>query len=213
MFFHIMKDSTTSTLGLDVPVSGVSTTVAELVEAAGGEQALVDKVVGWAMAHNVNTTARSLITEALEKVTGESRKTKQKASPTKSDPNNTIEVYDESEQTYTDRVCALKGWSREQLGEAVLPDVGTVPFKLVGEPRTGGPGRVGKEDAKKAETLLNGGDAMWTQAVQLLLQKNPGLEIPFAEDGKPTVETLANAIKVNRIRQQKEADAELGLAA
>jgi len=208
-----MKDSTTSTLGCDVPVSGVSTTVPELIEAAGGEQALIDKVVGWGMAHNVNTVARGLITEALEKITGEGRKTKQKASPTKSDPNNTIEVYDESEQTYTDRVCALKNWTREQMWAQVKDDVGVIAFKLVGEPRAGGPGRVGKEDAKKAETLLNGGENMWKTAVQLLLQKNPGLEIPFGDDGLPTVETLANAIKVNRIRQAKEADAELGLAA
>ena len=208
-----MKDSTTSTLGVDVPVSGVSTTIPELVEAAGGEQALIDKVVGWGMAHNVNTTARGLITEKLEEITGEGRKTKQKVSPTKGDPNNTIEVYDESEQTYTDRVCALRNWTREQMWEQVKDGVGVIPFKLVGEPRAGGPGRVGKEDAKKAETLLNGGDKMWQTAVQLLIQKNPGLEIPFAENGMPTVETLANAIKVNRIRQQKEADAELGLAA
>jgi|SRR5215831_19006085 len=208
-----MKDSTTSTLGCDVPVSGVSTTIPELVEAAGGEQPLIDKVVGWGMAHNVNTVARGLITEALEEITGEARKTKQKSSPTKSDPNNTIEVPDESEQTYTDRVCALQGWTREQMWEAVKDKVGVIPFKLVGEPRTGGPGRVGKEDAKKAETLLNGGDAMWQQAIKLLLQKNPGLEIPVQDNGMPTVEVLANAIKVNRIRQQKEADAELGLAA
>jgi hypothetical protein len=208
-----MKDSTTSTLGVDVPVSGVPTTLPELIEAAGGEQALIDKTVGWGMAHNVNTVARSLITEALEEITGEARKMRQKASPTKSDPNNTIEVPDESEQTFTDRVCAMQDWTREQMWAAVAPKVGVVPFKLVGEPRTGGPGRVGKEDAKKAETLLNGGDSMWQTAVKLLLQKNPGLEIPFAEDGKPTVETMANAIKVNRIRQQKEADAELGLAA
>jgi len=208
-----MKDGTTSTLGVDVPVSGIPTSVAELIEAAGGEQILIDKVNGWAIAHNTNTEARGRITDALEEVTGESRKTKQKASPTKSDPNNTIEVYDESEQTYTDRVCALKSWTREQMWDAVGAKVGTVPYKLVGEPRAGGPGRVGKEDAKKAETLLNGGDKMWQTAVQLLLQKNPGLEIPLQENGQPTVETLANAIKVNRIRQQKEADAELGLAA
>ena len=208
-----MKDGTTSTLGVDVPVSGIPTTVAELIEAAGGEQILVDKVNGWAIAHNTNTEARGRITDKLEEVTGETRKTRQKGSPTKSDPNNTIEVYDESEQTFTDRVCAMKDWTREQMWSAIGVQVGTVPYKLVGEPRVGGPGRVGKEDAKKAETLLNGGEAMWKQAVQLLLQKNPGLEIPLAESGLPTVETLANAIKVNRIRQQKEADAELGLAA
>jgi hypothetical protein len=213
MFFQPMKDGTTSTLGFEPPVSGIPTTLPELVEAAGGEQILVDKVNGWAIAHNVNTDARGRITDALVELTGIERKTRSKASPTKSDPNNMIDVWDESEQTYTDRVCAELNQTREQLWPQIKDKVGVTPFKLVGEPRVGGPGRVGKEDAKKAETLINGGDAMWKQAVQLLLQKNPGLEIPFAENGMPTVETLANAIKVNRIRQQKEADAELGLAA
>jgi hypothetical protein len=150
--------------------------------------------------------------EALEKVTGIKRATENVKSPTKADPNRTVEKFSESEQTYADRVRAETQQTTEQLWTAIASEVGTIPFKVIGEARTGST-RVGKEDAKKAETLLAAGDDMWKQAVQLLTQKNPGLEIALGEDGKPTVETLASAIKVNRVRIQKEEDASLGLAA
>jgi hypothetical protein len=207
-----MKNSTTSVLGFDVPVSGVVETLPELVEAAGGEQPVVDLMVGYSNAHKTNTEARGAVVEALEKVTGIKRATENVKSPTKADPNRTVEKFSESEQTYADRVRAETQQTTEQLWTAIASEVGTIPFKVIGEARTGST-RVGKEDAKKAETLLAAGDDMWKQAVQLLTQKNPGLEIALGEDGKPTVETLASAIKVNRVRIQKEEDASLGLAA
>jgi hypothetical protein len=149
----------------------------------------------------------------LEKVTGIKRATESVKSPTKADPNRTVDKFSESEQTYADRVRAETGKTTEQLWTDIKDEVGTIPFKVIGEARTGGGARVGKEDSKKAETLLAADADMWKTAVNLLQQKNPGLEIAVGEDGKPTVEALAAAIKVNRVRIQKEEDASLGLAA
>jgi hypothetical protein len=205
-----MKNSTTSVLGFDPPVSGVPENLQECVTVAGGEQVCCDLLVSYSNAHKTNTDARGTIVEALEKITGIKRATEQVKSPTKADPKRTVEKFSESEQTYADRVRAETGKSTEELWTMIKDEVGTIPFKMVGEPRTGA-GRIGKEDQKKAETLL--ASDLWKQAHDLLLQKNPGLEIALGEDQKPTVESLANAIKVNRIRVQKEEDAGLGLAA
>jgi hypothetical protein len=205
-----MKDSTTSVLGFNAPLSGVPTSLSECVEAAGGEQPLVDQYVGWVIAHKSNTTIRGAIVEALEKATDIKRAVKQVNRPTKSDPNRMVEEWDESEQTYSDRVRAQTKLPAEELWALIKDEVGVTEFKAVGEPRTGA-GRVGKEDAKSAETLL--ASDLWKNAVELLTKQNPGLEIALGEDGKPTVETLANAIKVNRLNRDKEQKAALGLAA
>jgi hypothetical protein len=205
-----MKNSTTSVLGFDVPTSGQPETLAECATAAGGEQIVCDQYVGYSNAHKTNGEARTAVVDALEEITGIKRATETVKSPTKADPKRTIEKYNESEQTYADRVRAETGKTTEELWSMIKDKVGVIPFKCVGEPRTGA-SRVGKEDQKKAETLL--ASDLWKQANELLLQKNPGLEIAVGEDGKPTLESLANAIKVNRVRIQKEEDAVLGLAA
>lgn len=205
-----MKNSTTSVLGFDVPTSGQPETLAECVAAAGGEQIVVDQYVGYSNAHKTNGDARAAVVEALEEVTGIKRATEKVKAPTKSDPNRTVDKFSESEQTYADRVRAETGQKTEELWPLIADKVGVIPFKCVGEPRTGA-GRVGKEDAKNAETLL--ASDVWKNAVELLSQKNPGLEIAVGDDGKPTVESLAAALRTNRQRIDKEAKAELGIAA
>lgn len=205
-----MKNSTTSVLGFNPPVSNVPENIAECVTAAGGEQELVDQWVAYTFAHKVNTSARAAIVDALEETTGNKRATEKVKSPTKADPNREVEKYSESEQTYADRVRAELGQTTEQIWPTIAEAVGTIEFKAVGEPRTG-TSRVGKEDAKNAETLL--ASDVWKNAVELLVQKNPGLEIANGDDGKPTVESLAAALRTNRQRIAKEENALLGIAA
>lgn len=204
-----MKDSITSVLGFPAPLSGVPTTLAECVEAAGGEQKLVEQYTGWVIAHKSNTTIRGAIVEALEKSTEIKPKTKPVNRPTKSDPSRMVDEQDESDQTYSDRVRAETKLSNDELWAMIKDEIGVTEFKALGEPRTGGAGRVGKEDAKSAETLLK--SELWQNAVQLLQSQNPGLEIALGEDGKPTVEALANAIKVNRLNRDKEQKVAMGL--
>jgi hypothetical protein len=215
-----MKTSTTSVLGFEnVPVSGVPETLAECVSAAGGEQNLVDQWVGFVNAHRTNTEARGIITDTFEEVFSIARSTKQKATPSKSDPNKTTEVYDESEQQFSDRVRAETKQTTEQIWEAITASDawknnttdGAIPFKAIGAPRGSGMGRLAKQDTTNAETLIKAGKS--AAAVDMLQSKNPGLTIELDDAGVAKVESLAAALRTNRQRLQKEEDAALGLAA
>lgn len=205
-----MKDTTTSVLGYDVPVTGQPETLQECVAAAGGEQNLVDGWVDYIRFHKTNTSARSAVVDALVEVLGAKRATEQVKSPTKADPNRMVEKTTESEQTFADRVLSQSGKTRSEVWDMIKEDVGSIPF--VGTGREGGPGRLAKQDTVKAQTLIDT-EGKWQQAVQLLEQKNPGLKIEMGDDGKPKVESLAQALRTNRRRLEAEANAELGLAA
>ena len=207
-----MKNITTSVLGFDPPVSNVPETVPECVTSAGGEENLVAGFVSYRKFHNTNTEARAAIVDALEKVTGIKRETEQVKSPTKADPNRVIDKFAESEQQYADRVRAETKQTTEQLWELIKDEVGVIEFKGQGEARVGGP-RVGKMDTTYAQTLIDSGAEVYNKAVGMLQQKNPGLEVELDEAGAPKLESLANAIKVNRARKLAEEKAELGIAA
>jgi hypothetical protein len=204
-----MKDTTTSVLGFDVPISGHPTDLKECIEAAGGEQNLVDGWTDYIKFHKTNTAARSAVVEALENALGVERETETVKSPTKADPNRTIEKYAESEQTFAQRVISQSGKSKTEVWDLIKDQVGTIPFK--GEARAGG-GRLPKQDTAMATTLIEAADK-WPKAVQLLEQKNPGLKVEMDESGKPKVESLAAALRTNRKRLESESAAELGIAA
>ena len=204
-----MKDTTTSVLGFDVPVSGHPTDLQECVEAAGGEQNLVDGWTDYIKFHKTNTAARSAVVEALESTLGIERETETVKSPTKADPNRTVDKYAESEQTFAQRAIAQSGKTKAEIWDMIKEQVGVIPFK--GEARAGGPGRLAKQDTVKAQTLID--SDKWNVAVGLLEQKNPGLKIEMDEAGKPKVESLAQALRANRKRLEQEENAALGIAA
>lgn len=204
-----MKDTTTSVLGFDVPVSGHPTDLSECIEAAGGEQNLVDGWTDYIKFHKTNTAARSAVVEALENVLGSERETETVKSPTKADPNRTVEKYAESEQTFAQRVISQSGKTKTEIWDMIKDQVGVIPFK--GEARAGGVGRLAKQDTVKAQTLIDSNK--WNVAVNLLEQKNPGLKIEMDAAGKPTVESLAQALRTNRRRLEAEENAALGIAA
>jgi len=204
-----MKDTTTSVLGFDVPVSGQPTTLQECVEAAGGEQQLVDGWTDYIRFHKTNTAARSAVVDALETVLGVERETETVKAPTKADPNRTLDKYSESEQTFAQRAVSQSGKTKQEIWDLIKDQIGTIPFK--GEARTGGVGRLAKQDTVKAQTLID--SDKWSVAVQLLEQKNPGLKVEMDEAGKPKVESLAQALRTNRKRLEAEENASLGIAA
>lgn len=203
-----MKDTTTSVLGFDVPVSGHPTDLKECIEAAGGEQNLVDGWTDYIKFHKTNTAARSEVVAALESVLGVERETESVKSPTKADPNRTVDKFSESEQTFAQRVISQSGKSKAEIWDMIKDQVGTVPFK--GEARAGG-GRLPKQDTVMAQTLID--SDKWTAAVEKLEQKNPGLKIEMDENGKPKVESLASGLRANRKRIEAETAEELGVAA
>lgn len=205
-----MKDTTTSVLGFDVPVTGQPETLQECVAAAGGEQNLVDGWVDYIRFHKTNTSARSAVVDAFEEVLKVERATEKVKSPTKADPNRMVDKFSESEQTFADRVVSQSGKTRAEIWDMIKEEVGQIPFR--GEGREGGVGRLAKQDTVKAQTLIDAADK-WPTAVQLLESKNPGLKIEMDDDGKPKVESLASALRTNRKRLETEENASLGLAA
>lgn len=208
-----MKQITTSVCGFDLPVSGVPENLQEAVQVCGGEPQAVDIIVNHVKYHRTNTEIRSAISEAITKITGVERETEKVPAPTKEDPNKTVEKWAESEQTHVNRALAEKGLKIADVAEQVAAAVGVTEFKAVGEPRTAGPGRMAKMYTENAQTLINAGQATWSGAVEKLQQKNPGLTIALDENGVPTVESLAAALKTNRVRVEKEENAALGIAA
>jgi hypothetical protein len=204
-----MKDTTTSVLGFDVPVTGQPETLQECVTAAGGEEKLVSGWVDYIRFHKTNTSARSAVVEALTEVLGAKRATESVKSPTKAEPNRMIDRPSESEQTFADRVVAETGKSRKEVWDMIKETVGSIEFR--GEGREGGAGRLAKQDTDNAATLIN--ENKWEAAVKLLESKNPGLTVEMDESGKPQVESLATALRTNRRRLEQESKAELGLAA
>jgi hypothetical protein len=150
------------------------------------------------------------VVDALTEVLGAKRLTVSKKMATKADPNRMVEVPDESEQTFADRVVSQSGKTRAEVWDMIRDAVGSIPF--VGAGREGGVGRLAKQDTVKAQTLIDAADK-WPTAVGLLEQKNPGLKIEMDEDGKPKVESLAIALRTNRKRLEAEENASLGIAA
>lgn len=207
-----MKDTTTSVLGFDVPVTGQPTTLDECIAAAGGEQQFIDGWVDYITYHKTNTSARSAVVDALTEVLGAARATRKEKAPTKADPNRMVEKPDESEQTFADRVVSQSGKTRAEVWDMIKESVGSIPFQ--GQAREGGPGRLAKQDTTKAQTLIDDPNNKWQQAVTLLESKNPGFKVEMDETtGKPKVESLAKGLQINRMRLQKESEAELGIAA
>jgi hypothetical protein len=205
-----MKDTTTSVLGFDVPVTGQPETLEECVAAAGGEDKLVGGWVDYIRFHKTNSAARSAVVDALEDGLNIKRATEMVKKGTKADPNRMVEQYAESEQTFADRAIAQSGKTRAEVWDMIKEAVGSIPFR--GEGREGGPGRLAKQDTVKAQTLIDAADK-WPTAVSLLESKNPGLKIEMDEGGKPKVESLAQALRTNRKRLENEENASLGLAA
>lgn len=201
-----MKNTNTTVLGFDVPVSEFPETLAECVTAAGGEDKLVSGWTDYVKFHKTNTSARSAVCDALEAVLNIPRATE----TTKTKTGKEVEKYTESEQTYADRAVAQSGKTRAEVWDMISETVGVIPFR--GEVREGGLGRLAKQDTVKAQTLIDAADK-WPVAVQLLQSKNPGLVIEMDEAGKPKVESLAAALRTNRRRLEAEENAALGIAA
>jgi hypothetical protein len=221
-----MKNITTSVLGFDVPVNNVPETLQEAITAAGGEQQLLDGWLAYIRFHRTNTEARSVVAERIGEITGIERKTKEVAAPTKTDPNNTREEWDETEGDYVKRAIAEHGVDMVELlplvlngGYTVKDDKGvetqsgplSVDFSAQGAVRSGGPKKLAQVYTKSATQLIGLGPEKYENAVKMLEQANPGTTIARGEDNVPTIESLAAALKTNKERVEKEANTALGL--
>lgn len=92
-----------SLLGFNVPINGVASTIAELVEFAGSEERALAHANNYVNYHVFYSTVRDKIVETLESLTGIKRRTKKSEKTQK-------EIIDETNEEYTDRL-------EEELGE------------------------------------------------------------------------------------------------
>lgn len=216
-----MKQITTSVLGFEVPVNNVPENMEEATKAAGGETSLLEGWLNYIRFHRTNTEARAEVAERISALLGVQRKTKEVKAPTTKDPNNTREEWDESEADFVKRAIAESGKTLAEIapqimagefeieGKAAGPL--SIEFSAQGATRTGGPRKIAQVYTKSAQQLIDKGDVVFNKAITMLEQANPGVTVARDDAGKPDTESLANALKANRDRVEKEANAALGL--
>jgi len=186
----------------------VPETLQECIIAAGGEEQMIGAFLNYIRFHKTNTEARAEVAERVEKITGVARSTKTVKAPTKADPENTREEWDESEAEYVKRAIAENGD-----GAALTPQILdglSIKFSAQGAARVGGPKKVAQVYTKAAQQLMEDATKL-ANAIKVLESKNPGLQVATGDDGKVSVESLAAALKVNKERTEREANAALGL--
>ncbi len=203
-----MKNITTSVLGFEVPVTDVPENLQEMITAAGGEEAALQGWLNYIRFHKTNTEARSEVADRVEKITGIARSSKMVKAPTKADPNNEREEWDESEADYVKRALAEHG-DGASLTPQILDGL-SIKFSAQGAARVGGPKKVAQVYTKAAQQLMEDATKL-AKAVTLLEGKNPGVQIATDDQGKVVLESLAAALKVNKERTDRESNAALGL--
>ena len=210
-------NSTTECLGILLPVKNVPADVETADTQLGKVGGTLESHISNYMYRGVNPDGRALVCEVVEGLTSIKRKTKVEPAPTKADANATRTVFDESEMAYFKRALAESGKTVAEVQAAInaLPDEDEkdAEGKVVtngkvldfnAPKRVAGPKTPNKTDTEFSTKILALPEDQIGKAVAALKAANPGLEIEEV-DGKPTVESLAWAIKANRDRATREA--------
>lgn len=242
-----MKTIETNSVGVKFNVTGVPDSFGELLEIGQkqglSEQQLLDKVIGFFVAHVVNEDGRDLVREKGPDAVGVPFKTK----TVKKEGEEATEIDDETVGVWAKRAAADKGTDLAGLGALLQSTFATDKLEFsVGGVRKGGKGgnKAGKEVLAQAQAAIDSGTS--TSVIALLQKRHPDLVFTFhpegtvlqkvvkddngavvkvkdAEDkevdktepvdvsGQVTVESLAAAIRTNKIRREQEDAALLGL--
>jgi hypothetical protein len=198
-------DRKNRTLGLDVTVSGVPANLAALVEAYT-EQAVYELFVRQAVYNNWNPEFRAAFVEALEEETGIARNTKGtgkfkeiKDEATGEVRKEEVTVYSESEQEYFDRV--LNGADPSTYQDLADRVAKSVKFDAsLRERKSAGPKALAKMYLNGAQQLIDAGAA---QSAAEKLSNALGISV------EPTLEGLAQALKIREDRRRQEGLKEL----
>lgn len=202
-----MKAYTNNTLGIQTTIQ-VPESADEYDKKAGRVGACVEDATQYNILHSYNTKLRSEFLDALEKETGVKRNVDQArtdAQPAKKDGTKTP-VY-EKESLYFKRVCSETGKTAAEFKDLAQKTADALPFDNTES--TGGGGRIGKEYKTAAADLIAKGAETLAKVIANLERLNPGLTVELDDDGQPTEESLAKAIKVNADRKRAAEMAEL----
>lgn len=219
-----MKTIETTCLNVKFPVTGRPETFGELLELASKagltEEQLLDKVCGWCLAHVVADEGRDIIREVGPDALGVPFKTK----IVKLKDGTENEEDDETIGVWAKRAAAEKGTDLVGLGALLQPFVmdakddkgeplGVLEFSVGGARKrgTGTSGKLGKEVLAQAKAAIDAGRG--EDVVSALVARHPDLTFVRDDKGVVTVDSLASAIRENKLRREREDAKLLGLAA
>lgn len=200
-----MKTVSQSLLGITALLS-VPASVEEFNTLAGGDKILDyanDEAYYRGIAPKVRTKFLELIKAELEfeprvvstKKVGEGEKAKD------------VNVY-EKDTVFIKDLKANKGVTDAQLQPLLQRAFDEVGWDL-SSTRSTGPNKKDKESAEMYIAAVTAGRTNWDRLCTNFEQANPGLSIAREEDGSVTPDVLAEAVKVNRIRIENAASAEM----
>jgi hypothetical protein len=199
-----MKTIQNKSLGFIIPLL-VPSTLEECKTIFGNEESIVDIVVAQETYHGWNNIFRDKLCDAVEKQFKVARRVLKEIPPTKEGGKPT--------KQYEPAVAFIKhvlsqGVTKEQLTPLALEIGKSIKF---GEGGSSVGGRIGKTFLDTATAILALNPAEIDQVVANLVQFNEGLVIDKDDSGKPTVDSLARALKVDQLNQEAARKARLGI--
>lgn len=181
-----MRSITQNTLGITLIIAGVPSTAAEYDEMAGEVGACVDSAVDDSVYRGWLTKFRPAFIEALTEKSGVKKEDGEK------------------DAVYCKRIAAgiLSQEELQTVGQNVADDIEFAINYVSG-------GRIAKKFKDKAQELIDliekskGGD--YSRLVANISERNPGFKFIYDEDEKPTLESIALALKTEEERVRREA--------
>lgn len=219
-----MKSIETTSFGVKFRVAGVPETFGELLELGGKagltEQQLLDKVNGFFIAHNVNEDGRDVIREVGPDGLDVLFKTEEVKKKNSEGVEETVTQDAETLGTWAKRAAAAQGTDAAGLALLLQPlvdkakddkgaDLKDLEFTVGGARKGGAGNKVGKEVLAQAKATIEAGTS--ATVVDLLTKRHPDLVFVYDDKGVVTAESLATAIRTNKLRREQEDAKLLGL--
>ena len=199
-------------MSMTVPFE-VPSNVAEFAAAAGvapeqGEATVLKYASDEAMFRTVLPAFRDAFFKALEEETGIERP--QTGTTNKTVDGEKIEVPVYAKDTeYFNHVQAEEGKEAADYEELALQVAGDIEFNLRAKPRAGKPAKKYLTQAQGLTDAVAAGRGTWEGVVGKLTALNIGLNIEVDDDGAPSLDALARALKVDEERRSQETVASL----
>lgn len=201
-----------NTMSMTVPFE-VPSNVAEFAAAAGvapeqGEATVLKYASDEAMFRTVLPAFRDAFFKALEEETGIERP--QTGTTHKIVDGEKVEVPVYAKDTeYFNHVQAEEGKEAADYEALALQVAGEIEFNLRAKPRAGKPAKKYLTQAQGLTDAVAAGRGTWEGVVEKLTALNIGLNIEVDDDGAPSLDALARALKVDEERRSQETVASL----
>lgn len=210
-----MQTRLQNTMSMTVPFE-VPSTVAEFAAAAGvgeeqGEATVLKYASDEAMFRTILPTFRDAFFTALEEESGIERP--QTGTSNKIVDGEKVEVPIFAKDTeYFHHVQAEEGKEAADYEALALQVAQGIEFNLRAKPRAGKPAKKYLTQAQGLSDAIAAGRGSWEGVVEKLTSLNIGLNIEVDDDGAPSLDALARALKVDEERRSQQAVSDLIVA-